>query len=279
MFEPEELGRAVAFLVTTRRRSSGAWSSPSGRVASHCRCPSVALTWPRIELSQPMIDVLRTKPGSERITVTRGDMATTRVEGTFGLVYLVFNTITNLLTQDAQVASFENAAAHLEPGGCFVVETFVPALQRIPLGERLVPFDLSDHHIGIDEYDIADQMLVSHHISTRHGVTTRSSGRFRYAWPAELDSDGTDCRIAPPGTMGRLAAITVHGHEHQPRLCVGEAQLTEDPRGPPSSATRAGSVDLHLAELGPVVWLRPTWLTMTWRASTRYGGSAVDRRA
>jgi SAM-dependent methyltransferase len=140
-----------------------------------------------IELSRPMIDQLRSKPGSERIRAIQGDMSTTRADGSFRLVYLVFNTITNLLSQDAQVACFENAAAHLEPGGRFVVETFVPSLQRLPVGERLVPFDVSGDHIGIDEYDVANQMLVSHHVTTRPDGVTRSSGRFRYAWPAEYD--------------------------------------------------------------------------------------------
>ena len=140
-----------------------------------------------IELSRPMIDRLRSKPGSERIRVIHGDMSTTRAHGSFSLVYLVFNTITNLLTQDAQVACFENAAAHLEPGGRFVVETFVPSLQRLPIGVRFVPFEVSDEHIGIDEYDVVDQTLVSHHVVTRPDGVTRSSGRFRYAWPAEYD--------------------------------------------------------------------------------------------
>lgn len=140
-----------------------------------------------IELSQPMIDQLHSKSGSERVRAIQGDMSTARADGSFSLVYLVFNTITNLLTQDAQVACFENAAAHLEPGGRFVIETFVPSLQRLPVGERLVPFDVSDDHIGIDEYDVANQMLVSHHITTRPRGVARSSGQFRYAWPAEYD--------------------------------------------------------------------------------------------
>jgi len=140
-----------------------------------------------IELSQPMIDQMRTKPGAADVPVVQGDMTTTRVDGTFSVVYLVFNTITNLLTQDAQVACFRNAAAHLEPGGCFVVETLVPRLQQLPTGERFVPYDVSDHHIGIDEYDVVNQMLVPHHVSTRADGVTRSSGRFRYAWPAEYD--------------------------------------------------------------------------------------------
>lgn len=140
-----------------------------------------------IELSQPMIDVLRSKSGGGRIDVVHGDMTTARAPGRFSLVYLVFNTITNLLTQDAQVACFENAAAHLDPGGVFVVETIVPALRRLPPGERFVPFDVSPGHIGIDEYDVVDQFLVSHHVTTRDGQVSRSSPRFRYAWPAEYD--------------------------------------------------------------------------------------------
>jgi SAM-dependent methyltransferase len=117
-----------------------------------------------------MIARLRAKPGGAEIPVTIGDFATTRVEGTFSLVYLVFNTILNLTTQDAQVACFRNAAAHLRPGGRFVVETMVPELRRLPPGET---------RVGIDEYDVVSQGLVSHH--ERHSVP------FRYVWPAELD--------------------------------------------------------------------------------------------
>lgn len=140
-----------------------------------------------IELSASMADRLRAKPGGASIPLTMGDMSTARVAGEFGLVYLVYNTVTNLLTQEAQVACFENAAAHLAPGGCFLVETFVPALRRLPPGERLVPFDVSTDHIGIDEYDVAEQRLVSHHTHIRDGVAEVSSGPFRYVWPAELD--------------------------------------------------------------------------------------------
>lgn len=166
-------GRALEFAVGT------------GRIAIPLAQRGVDVVG--IELSQPMIDRLRSKPASERVRVIHGDMSTTRAVGSFSLVYLVFNTITNLLTQDAQVACFENAAAHLQPGGRFVVETFVPALQRLPAGERFVPFDVSDDHIGIDEYDVVNQMLVSNHIRVRPDGMTRSSGRFRYAWPAEYD--------------------------------------------------------------------------------------------
>jgi SAM-dependent methyltransferase len=136
-----------------------------------------------IDLSEPMVAQLRAKPGGDALPVTIGDMTTTRVAGSFRVVYLVFNTIGNLLTQEAQVACFANAAAHLEAGGCFVVELEVPALRRLPPGERYVVFDATESHAGIDEYDVARQLLVSHHYSS-HGY---SSMPFRYVWPAELD--------------------------------------------------------------------------------------------
>ena len=141
-----------------------------------------------IDLSEAMVARLREKPGAEAIAVTVGDIATTRVDGSFSLVYLVFNTVGNLTTQDAQVACFQNAASHLEPGGCFVIELGVPELRRLPPGERFVIFDKSDGHVGLDEYEPAEQGLVSHHYSRREdGRFDYASLPFRYAWPAELD--------------------------------------------------------------------------------------------
>ena len=141
-----------------------------------------------IDLSEAMVARLREKPGAEAIAVTVGDIATTRVDGSFSLVYLVFNTIGNLTTQDAQVACFQNAASHLELGGCFVIELGVPELRRLPPGERFVIFDKSDGHVGLDEYEPAEQGLVSHHYSRREdGRFDYASLPFRYAWPAELD--------------------------------------------------------------------------------------------
>jgi SAM-dependent methyltransferase len=141
-----------------------------------------------IELSEAMVAKLREKPGAEAVGVTVGDFATTRVEGTFSVSFLVFNTINNLTTQDAQVACFENVAAHLEPGGCFVVEVGVPALRLLPPGQTFVPFDVSPVHLGFDEYEVVGQGLISHHYSERDGVIERSSIPFRYVWPSELDS-------------------------------------------------------------------------------------------
>ncbi len=140
-----------------------------------------------IDLSRAMVAKLREKPGGERIPVELGDFASTRVDGTFTLAYLVFNTINNLTTQDAQVACFRNAAAHLEPGGCFLIEVGVPELRRLPPGETFHVFDVSETHWGFDEYDVVEQGLVSHHFSLVVGRIERSSVPFRYVWAAELD--------------------------------------------------------------------------------------------
>ena len=140
-----------------------------------------------IELSKAMVARLRAKPGGEDIGVTIGDFATTTVDGTFSVAYLVFNTILNLTTQAAQVACFRNVAAHLEHGGCFVIEVGVPELQRLPPGETIRPFHVSETRWGLDEYDVAVQGLTSHHFEIVDGRLERVSIPFRYAWPSELD--------------------------------------------------------------------------------------------
>jgi SAM-dependent methyltransferase len=151
-----------------------------------------------IDLSTAMVARLRAKPGAEHIGVTIGDFATTTVEDTFSVAYLVFNTIMNLTTQDEQVACFQNVAAHLEPGGCFVIEVGVPELQRLPPGETFRPFHVSATHLGFDEYDVAAQGLTSHHYHAgSDGTLEPSSIPFRYVWPAELD------------LMARLAGMTL----------------------------------------------------------------------
>ena len=144
-----------------------------------------------IDLSEAMVARLRAKPGGEDIPVAIGDFATTKVKGTFALAYVVFNTINNLTTQDAQVACFENVAAHLEPGGCFVVEVGVLSTRRLEV------FDLSDTHVGVDEFDADTQRLVSHHFSLVDGRWERVSMPFRGVSPAELD------------LMARIAGMTL----------------------------------------------------------------------
>jgi SAM-dependent methyltransferase len=141
-----------------------------------------------VELSAAMVAQMRAKPGGDRIDVTIGDMATTRVPGKFSLVYLVFNTINNLTTQDAQVDCFANAAAHLASGGRFVIEVGVPDLRRLPPGQNAVPFDIRPSHLGFDVYDdLVSQAFSSHHITFRDGRPEYEVVPFRYVWPAELD--------------------------------------------------------------------------------------------
>ena len=140
-----------------------------------------------IEISEAMVTRLIPKSGASNIAVTMGDFSTTTIDESFSLVYLVFNTIMNLTTQPAQVACFRNAAAHLKPGGCFVVEVMTPRLQQLPEGEKLVAWDLNKDHWGIDEYDVVTQGLISHHLRVVKGTMTKSSIPFRYVWPGELD--------------------------------------------------------------------------------------------
>jgi SAM-dependent methyltransferase len=150
-----------------------------------------------IDLSEAMVARLRAKPGAEQIGVTIGDFAAATVDGRFSVAYLVFNTIMNLTTQDGQVACFQNVAAHLEPGGCFVIEVMVPALRRLPPGETVRAFTVSATRLGFDEYDVASQGLISHHYSVVDGNLEVVSMPFRYVWPSELD------------LMARLAGMTL----------------------------------------------------------------------
>ena len=141
-----------------------------------------------IDLSEAMVARLRAKPGGESIGVTIGDFATTRVEGAFTVAYLVYNTINNLTTQDAQVACFQNVGAHLARGGHFVIEVGVPDLRRLPPGQTAVPFTVTPDRLGFDEYDVVGQGMVSHHYwRDEDGGFDSLSVPFRYVWPSELD--------------------------------------------------------------------------------------------
>jgi len=132
-----------------------------------------------IDFSPDMVAQLQQK--TDEIPVAIGDMTTTKVDGTFSLAYVVFNSINNVTTQEGQAAVFANVAAHLEPGGCFVVE--VGVLNQQPLEV----FDLTDTHVGVDEFDADTQRLVSHHFSLVDGDWRRLSMPFRAVSPAELD--------------------------------------------------------------------------------------------
>ncbi len=134
-----------------------------------------------------MVARLRAKPGGDAIGVTIGDFAATRVDGTFSVAYLVFNTIMNLTTQAAQVACFRNAAAHLEPGGCFVIELRVPDLRRLPPGQNVVPWQVSPARWVFYSYDVATQAMRGNYVELTGGRGEYTSIPFRYVWPAELD--------------------------------------------------------------------------------------------
>jgi SAM-dependent methyltransferase len=192
MFDPAVVDPAVDFLAELAGDGAALeFGIGTGRIAVPLAARGVPVHG--IDLSQAMVARLQVKPGAAQIAVTVGDFATTRVEGTFSLVYLVFNTIGNLTTQDEQVACFENAARHLQPGGCFVIELGFGGGAR----GRLRVFDLSDAHVGVDEYDAATQRLVSHHFSLVDGSWGRLSIPFRAVGPGELD------------LMARIAGLTL----------------------------------------------------------------------
>jgi SAM-dependent methyltransferase len=195
-FEPAVVNPVVDFLVDVAGQGAALeLGIGTGRIALPLAQRGVRVHG--IELSTAMVAKLRSKPEADRIEVSIGDFATTRADGTFSVAYLVVNTIMNLTTQDEQVACFRNVAAHLDPGGCFVVEVGVPQLQRLPPGENIRAFDVSATRLGFDEYDVASQGLISHHYREVNGKLDVISVPFRYVWPSELD------------LMARLAGMTL----------------------------------------------------------------------
>jgi len=186
MFASEVVDPAVDFLAALAGGGAALeLGIGTGRIALPLAARGVRVGG--IDLSPDMVAQLRAKPGGDAIDVAIGDFSTTTVDGTFALAYVVWNTFLNLTTQDAQVACFANVASHLEPGGCFVVEVMLPELQRLPFGEVFRPFTVAPARAGIDEYDIANQGLISHHYRVVDGELERLSMPFRYVWPAELD--------------------------------------------------------------------------------------------
>ena len=187
MFESSVLDPTVDLLVEVARDGPALeFAVGTGRVALALSARSVSVHG--IELSLHMVEQLRAKPGADVVPVTIGDMTTTRVPGPFKLVYLVANSIMNVTTQDEQLAVFANAAAHLEPGGCFVVEVIVPQLRRVPPGEVGRIFTLDPDHVGIETFDdLVEQVAWSHHWMEVGGRLVRHSAPYRYVWPSELD--------------------------------------------------------------------------------------------
>jgi SAM-dependent methyltransferase len=186
MFTPEAVTPAVDLLAELAGDGAALeFGVGTGRIALPLAGRGVPVHG--IDLSRAMVERLRAKPGAEAVGTTIGDFATTRVEGDRSLVYLVFNTIGNLTTQDAQVACFENAAAHLRPGGRFVVEVGVPELRRLPAGQHVLPFGQSTTKWAFDIYDCATQAMSSNYITVDGGKGSVWSIPFRYVWPSELD--------------------------------------------------------------------------------------------
>jgi SAM-dependent methyltransferase len=187
MFAPEVLGPTVDRLAELAAGGPALeLAIGTGRVAVPLAERGVPVTG--IELSRPMVDQLRTKVDESTIPVVLGDMATATAPGEFNLVYLVYNTISNLLTQDEQVQCFRNAARHLAPGGRFVIELWVPELRKLPPGQTATVFQSEPGYIGLDTYDVLHQHVVSHHFrfdETQQARLFRSP--HRYVWPAELD--------------------------------------------------------------------------------------------
>jgi SAM-dependent methyltransferase len=217
LFEPAAVDPVVSFLADLAGTGAALeLGIGTGRIAIPLSQRGIRVHG--IELSPAMIAQLRSKPGTDGIGVTVGDFATTRVAGTFTLAYLVRNTIENLTTQDQQVECFRNAAAQLEPGGCFVIEVEVPALQRLPPGETVRAFTVTPAHLGFDEYDIAAQRLVSHHYWIKDGQLETFSAPFRYVWPSELD------------LMARLAGMTLRerwsGWKREPFTCDSNSHVS-----------------------------------------------------
>jgi SAM-dependent methyltransferase len=197
MFDPAVIDPAVDVLAGLARGGRALeFAVGTGRLALPLSQRGVEVHG--IDLSPDMVAQLRAKPGSEGIAVTIGDIATTVVEGRFRLVYLVYNTIENLTTQEEQIECFGNAARHLEPGGFFVLEVEVPQLQRLPPGETVRVFTASPTRLGFDELDVATQSGVSHHHWIADGERATFSVPYRYAWPSELD------------LMARLAGLTLY---------------------------------------------------------------------
>jgi SAM-dependent methyltransferase len=196
MTDPAVLGPTVDFLAGLADGGRALeFGIGTGRVAIPLRARGVNVTG--IDVSAPMIARLRSKPGAEDIHAIVGTCATTKADGKFSLVYCVWNSFMNLLTQDEQVQCFRNAAHHLAPGRSFVIEVLVPGLQRLPPGETVRPFSVTPTYLGFDEYDVVTQRQTSHHYWVVDGRLELWSSPGRYVWPSELD------------LMGELAGLSL----------------------------------------------------------------------
>lgn len=217
MFDPAVVTPVVDLLAGLAGRGRALeFGIGTGRIA--LPLAERGLTVAGIDSSEAMVTRLRDKPGGGDLEVAVGDFASTRVGGEFALVYLIFNTISNLVTQDAQVACFENAAAHLGRGGRLVIETTVPALQSLPVGQTIIPFRADPEGISFDVYDVVTQRFSSQHFVFADGRVEAYPVEFRYAWPAELD------------LMARLAGLRLQdrwaGWRREPFTSLSRAHVS-----------------------------------------------------
>jgi SAM-dependent methyltransferase len=231
LFQPEVIDPVVSFLADLVGEGAALeLGVGTGRIALPLSGRGVRVHG--IDRSSAMVARLQAKPGAEAIGVTIGDFATTRAGGTFTLAYLVRNTITNLTTQDEQVACFRNVAAQLEPGGCFVIEVYIPELQRLPPGETIHAFAVTPTHLGFEEYDVAKQIAFSHHYWVVDGRLETFSSPHRYVWPSELD------------LMARLAGLTLRERwsdwRREPFTSDSRAHVSVWENTPDSLAARIG---------------------------------------
>ena len=244
MFAPEVLDPAVDFLADLAGEGPALeLAVGTGRIAIPLAARGVPVTG--IELSRPMVDQLRSKADEATVPVILGDMASTTIEGDFTLVYLVWNSISNLRTQEEQVACFRNAARHLRSGGRFVIELWVPQLRRLPPGQVGVPSEVGDDgHLVLDTYDVSTQRCTSHHYwHDADGSTRYSSGSFRYLWPSECDLMAQLAGLGLEARYAGLAPQPVHLRQREPRVGLAQA-LTQTHEDPAASQTAGPSVAL-----------------------------------
>jgi SAM-dependent methyltransferase len=229
MFDPDVVDPVVDFLVEIAGSGRALeLGIGTGRIALPLRQRGVPVHG--IELSKAMVARLRAKPGGGSIGVTIGDFATTTVDGTFSVAYLVFNTIMNLTTREAQVACFRNAASHLVPSGCFLIEVMVPELRRLPPGETFHVFGASESYFGIDEYDVANHGVCLAPPHDRRRPTRPRLDAIPARVAAGARPDGRARGDAPARTLGWMEPRADHKQEPVARLGLGDGGLTSGAR-------------------------------------------------
>ena len=253
-FEPSVLGPMVDLLAGLAGAGPALeFAVGTGRVALPLSARGITVHG--LELSPHMAAQLSAKPGADAVALTIGDMTSIRVTGApFTLVYLVANTIMNVTTQDAQLAVFANAAGHLEPGGCFLVEVIVPQLRRVPPGETARVFTLDPDHVGIETFDdLAGQIAWSHHWIEADGRLVRHSAPYRYVWPSELDLMAriTGFRLRDRWASWDRAPFTSDSQSQVAVFEKGNNPRRSGPGPPASGATSWSRPPLYWVSLHP----------------------------